>query len=61
MKPIGRGQVRRLVNEVDAVVAEVLPQLTAKLAHLAPCTLPPKGWDAERIPAGFDREQPIVV
>ena len=62
MQPIDRDQVRRLVEDEDAVVAEVLPQSEYEWGHLAGAIhLPLKGWDAERIASGFDRERPIVV
>lgn len=60
--PIGRDEVRRLQDDDDAVVAEVLPRAEYDWAHLAGAVhLPLKGWNAERLVAGFGREQPVVV
>lgn len=59
---IGRDEVQRLVDERDAVVAEVLPRPEYDWAHLPGAVhLPFKGWTAEQIHAGLDRERPVIV
>lgn len=59
---VGRDQVRRLVDEDDAVVAEVLPRAEYEWAHLAGAVhLPLKGWDVDDIRSVLDRDRPVVV
>jgi rhodanese-related sulfurtransferase len=59
---IGREEVRRLVDEQEAVVAEVLPRAEYDWAHLAGAIhLPLKGWTVERIEASIDRDRPAIV
>jgi rhodanese-related sulfurtransferase len=59
---IDRDEVRRLVDQRRAVVAEVLPRAEYDWAHLAGAIhLPLKGWTLEQIEAGLDRERPVIV
>ncbi len=59
---IDRDDVQRLVDQDNAVLAEVLPRAEYDWAHLAGAIhLPLKGWDVEKIRAKLDRERPVVV
>lgn len=59
---VDRGELRRLVEEQGATVAEVLPRAEYDWAHLPGAThLPLKGWTAEQVEAGLDRARPVVV
>lgn len=59
---IGRDDVRTLVADRDAVVAEVLPRAEYDWAHLPDAThLPLKGWTVEQMEANLDRERPVIV
>ena len=59
---INRHDVQRLVDEHDAVVAEVLPRAEYEWAHLAGAIhLPLKGWNPDRLRSILDQGRPIVV
>lgn len=59
---IDRDEVRRLGDEQQAIVAEVLPRAEYDWAHLPGAIhLPLKGWTVEQIQARLDRERPVVV
>lgn len=61
-RSIGRDEVRRLVDQEGAVVAEVLPRAEYDWAHLAGAIhLPLKGWDVEAIVDQLDRDRPVIV
>lgn len=58
----GRDQVRRLIDEEGATVAEVLPRAEYDWAHLPGAIhLPLKGWKIEQIEANLDRQRPVIV
>jgi rhodanese-related sulfurtransferase len=62
MTSIGRDEVQRLVDEQQAIVAEVLPRPEYDWAHLPGAVhLPLKGWTIEQIEAGLDRDRPVIV
>lgn len=59
---IGRDEVRRLVEEKGAAVAEVLPRAEYDWAHLPGAVhLPLKGWKVEEVEAHLDRDRPVIV
>lgn len=59
---IDRDDVQRLVDEQQAIVAEVLPRAEYEWAHLPGAIhLPLKGWKVEQIQARLDRERPVIV
>ncbi|MEX2550968.1 MAG: rhodanese-like domain-containing protein [Nitriliruptoraceae bacterium] len=59
---IDRDEVRRLLDEEQAVVAEVLPRAEYDWAHLAGAIhLPLKGWKIEQVQARLDRDRPVIV
>jgi rhodanese-related sulfurtransferase len=59
---IGRDDVRNLVHERDAAVAEVLPRAEYDWAHLPDAVhLPLKGWKVEQVQARLDRDRPVIV
>jgi rhodanese-related sulfurtransferase len=59
---VGRDEVRRLVDDEDAVVAEVLPHAEYEWAHLAGAIhLPLKNWDVEAVMQQLERDRPVVV
>lgn len=59
---IDRDELRRLVDEQQADVAEVLPRDEFEWAHLPGAIhLPFKGWTTEQIEASLDRERPVIV
>jgi rhodanese-related sulfurtransferase len=59
---IDREEVRRLVEDQHAIVAEVLPRAEYDWAHLAGAIhLPLKGWDVGNVEAELDRERPVIV
>jgi len=59
---IGREEVRRLVAQEEASVAEVLPRAEYEWAHLpASVRLPLKGWKIDRLEANIDRGLPVIV
>ncbi|MDP8931631.1 MAG: rhodanese-like domain-containing protein [Actinomycetota bacterium] len=59
---IDRDDVQRLVDEREALVAEVLPAAEYEWAHLAGAIhLPLKGWSVEKVESELDRERPVVV
>lgn len=59
---IGRDEVRRLVDQEDAILAEVLPRSEYEWAHLPGAIhLPLKGEDIASRMAQLDRERPVVV
>lgn len=59
---IDRHDVQRLVDEQDAVVAEVLPRAEYEWAHLAGAIhLPLKGWDPDEVRSILDQDRPVVV
>ena len=59
---VGRDEVRSLVEERDAIVAEVLPRPEYDWAHLPGAIhLPLKSWAAEQIEAGLERDRPVIV
>ncbi|HEX2027551.1 MAG TPA: rhodanese-like domain-containing protein [Nitriliruptorales bacterium] len=59
---IDREELQRLVEERDAVVAEVLPRAEYDWAHLPGAVhLPLRGWDVERVRAVLDRDRPVIV
>ncbi|MGH3440821.1 MAG: rhodanese-like domain-containing protein [Nitriliruptorales bacterium] len=59
---IGRDEVRGLVEDHDAIVAEVLPRAEYDWAHLPGAVhLPLKGWNLEQIQASLDRARPVIV
>jgi rhodanese-related sulfurtransferase len=62
MTSIGRDEVQRLVDEQQAIVAEILPRPEYDWAHLPGAAhLPLKGWAIEQIEAGLDRTRPVIV
>lgn len=59
---IGRDEVRRLIDEGRAVVAEVLPRSEYDWAHLAGAIhLPLKGWDVDTVVQRLQRDQAVIV
>ncbi len=59
---IVREEVRPLVDEQGAVVAEVLPQAEYDWAHLAGAIhLPLKGWDVDAVVRQLERDRPVIV
>lgn len=61
-RSIGRDDVRRLVEQHNAVVAEVLPRAEYDWAHLdGAIHLPLKNWDVEAVVAQLDRDRPVIV
>lgn len=61
-RPIGRDEVRRLVAEQNAAVAEVLPRAEYDWAHLAGAIhLPLKGWDVQELRSRLDPDRPVIV
>ncbi len=59
---IDRDDVQRLVDEQDAVVAEVLPRAEYDWAHLAGAIhLPLKSWDVEAVMRQVERDRPVIV
>lgn len=59
---IGRDEVRALVAEQDAVLAEVLPRPEYDWAHLPGAIhLPYRGWDPAALRERLDRDRPIIV
>lgn len=62
MEPIGRDHVRRLVDDRDAVLAEVLPRQEYEAVHLPGAVhLPLKGWDVAALEAVLDTGRPVVA
>lgn len=59
---IGRDEVRRLIDEREAMVAEVLPRAEYDWAHLAGAIhLPLKGWELDQVERRLDRDRPVIV
>jgi rhodanese-related sulfurtransferase len=59
---IGRDEVRKLVDDREAIVAEVLPRAEYDWAHLPGAIhLPLKSWKLEQVEAALDRERPVIV
>jgi rhodanese-related sulfurtransferase len=59
---VDRDEVRRLVAERDAIVAEVLPRAEYEWAHLAGAVhLPLKGWDVDHVQTRLDQDRPVIV
>lgn len=59
---VDRDEVRRLVAEEGAVLAEVLPRDEYDWAHLPGAIhLPLKGWDVEQVAARLDRDRPVIA
>lgn len=59
---VDRDELRELVDERDAVVAEVLPREEYGWAHLPDAVhLPLKGWSPDDVEAVLDRSRPVVV
>lgn len=62
MQQIGRDEVRRLVDDREAVLAEVLPRPEFDWAHLPGAVhLPLKGWDPDRLRTVLDTGAPVVA
>lgn len=61
-EPVDRFEVRRLMEEEGAQVAEVLPAAEYAWAHLAGAIhLPLKSWDPQVVASRLDADRPIVV
>lgn len=59
---IARDDVQRLVDEQQAIVAEVLPRAEYDWAHLPGAIhLPFKGWKVDQVQAHLDRGRPVIV
>ena len=59
---IGRNEVRRLLDERSAIVAEVLPRAEYEWAHIAGAIhLPLKSWRVEQVRAHLHRDRPVIV
>lgn len=59
---IGRDEVRRLIDEREAMVAEVLPRAEYDWAHLAGAIhLPLKCWELDQVERRLDRDRPVIV
>lgn len=59
---VDRDELQRLVDEEQAVVAEVLPRPEYDRAHLPGAIhLPLKGWERTDVEQVLDRSRPVVV
>lgn len=59
---IDRDEVQRLVDDQDAVVAEVLPRAEFEWAHLAGAIhLPLKGWNPDELRSVLGPDRPVIV
>lgn len=59
---VDREDVRQLVEDRDAIVAEVLPRAEYEWAHLEGAIhLPLRGWDIDEVQQRLDRDRPVVV
>lgn len=61
-RPTDRDRLRQLVDQQQAIVAEVLPRAEYEWAHLAGAIhLPLTGWDVGEVESRLHRERPIIV
>lgn len=62
MQQIGRDEVRRLVDDRGAVLAEVLPRSEFEFVHLPGAVhLPLQNWDPDRLRTVLDTGVPVVA
>lgn len=62
MRPIGRDDVRRLVDDRHAVLAEVLPKQEYDAVHLPGAVhLPLRAWDVAALEVLLETGQPVVA